>query len=85
MKGQNLDLSASELAMVDNIMKSPTVDDMFDDLWQDASQVRPNATLSNLPIFNYHPVQEVDNETMDREKEKRDFLLNLASQVGKTR
>ena len=80
-QGQHLELTAAETEFVDVITQTSSFEAMFDELIIHGYGDTINDTVSNLPLFHHHPIIYSDRANLDREKEKRAFLLNMAAQV----
>ncbi len=81
-QGQEGELSPSDKALLDSILATDTLEVLFDQLLRESQQLNMSGIESNLPVFNHHPLQHVENAThVNRTQEKLSFFLYLASQV----
>ncbi len=81
VKGQDVELGDHEKALLKTIMDTSTLDGMFRDMWVQSRLSNLSNTRSNLPIYNFHPLQEVNETELDVDSEKLNFFVNLATQV----
>ncbi len=76
-----MELLRGEKDLIDAIINTTTYNELFDEILKVGFGESTNNTVSNMPLFHHHRIQYIDMDNFDREKEKRDIILNLAAQV----